>query len=441
MVGFAVWIVRSIARPVTSMVKAMHAVVAGDLEAPIPYADRSDEIGQMAGAAEAFRQASFENRRLEQEASQARGRGEAERRDIQASAEAAAQRRLLDTTAVLAAGLNGLASGDLTTRLDVPLPPEYEQLRLDLNQAILQLGTTISGVAQVADQIDAGSRHINRSSDDLSSRTERQAASLEQTAAALDEITAAARKASDTALSARDLVAATRQDAESSSVVVRQAVEAMNDIERSAREIGQIISVIDEIAFQTNLLALNAGVEAARAGDAGRGFAVVASEVRALAQRSADAAKEIKGLILASSDQVSRGVDLVGRVEAVLSTIVAQVGRIDGGIAEMASSGHEQSSALEQVNIAINQLDQTTQQNAAMVEETTAATHALHGEAETLSELIRRFKITQAGRSDAFTPRVAPAPARGTTPRHQMRTIGQSAIPAELASPGSWEEF
>jgi methyl-accepting chemotaxis protein len=249
-------------------------------------------------------------------------------------------------------------------------------------------------ISSTTDGIDNGADEISHAAGNLSRRTEHQAASLEETAAALDEITATVRKTAGVAREASQVVTETRSQAETSGTVVQDAVRAMSAIETSAGEIGQIIGVIDEIAFQTNLLALNAGVEAARAGDAGKGFAVVASEVRALAQRSADAAKEIKALIAASATNVGQGVDLVGRTGKALSSIVQQVVRIDQLVSEIASSAQEQALGLSEVNTAVNEMDQVVQQNAAMVEESTAATMALKNEASELARMVGRFRIT-----------------------------------------------
>jgi methyl-accepting chemotaxis protein len=248
-------------------------------------------------------------------------------------------------------------------------------------------------VAGNAQGIRSGAGEISTAADDLSRRTEQQAASLEETSAALDQITATVRKTAEGAGHARQVVSSAKQQAQLSGEVVGNAVAAMGHIEKSSAQIGQIIGVIDEIAFQTNLLALNAGVEAARAGDAGRGFAVVAQEVRALAQRSAEAAKEIKGLIQASSGQVALGVELVGETGKALARIAAEVTEIDGAVTEIAASAQEQSTALAEVNTAVNQMDQVTQQNAAMVEQSTAASHSLAQEAEQLATLVGRFSV------------------------------------------------
>jgi methyl-accepting chemotaxis protein len=241
--------------------------------------------------------------------------------------------------------------------------------------------------------MNSGTQEISTASNDLSRRTEQQASSLEETAAALDEITATVKKAAEGATHARKVVAGTKEDAERSGEVVRKAVEAMGGIEKSSQQIGQIIGVIDEIAFQTNLLALNAGVEAARAGDAGRGFAVVASEVRALAQRSAEAAKEIKALISTSTTQVGEGVQLVAETGKSLESIMSKVAEINTVVSDIAAGAQEQATGLQQVNTAVNEMDKVTQQNAAMAEEATAAGRSLAQEAETLTSLVAQFRL------------------------------------------------
>ncbi|RYC30865.1 methyl-accepting chemotaxis protein [Lichenibacterium minor] len=306
-----------------------------------------------------------------------------------------------------------LARCDLVHRIDRQLPGEYGSLRDDYNAALGQLQSTVVLAATISETVRAGAAEVASNADDLSRRAEQQAASLEETAAALGEITATVRRTAEGARQARAAVGQTRCDAEQSGEVMRQAIAAMGGIEASSGRIGQIIGTIDEIAFQTNLLALNAGVEAARAGDAGRGFAVVASEVRALAQRSAEAAKEIKGLISASRAQVGDGVALVSRTGAVLERIVAQVSDIDAAVGAISASTHEQADGLDQVNAAVSQMDRITQQNAAMVVDTTATSHALTREADELSRLIARFHVDGADRAAAAPRRGdVPAPAR-----------------------------
>jgi methyl-accepting chemotaxis protein len=303
----------------------------------------------------------------------------------------------------VAGGLSDLASGDLTVRLETPFPGEYEALRGDFNAAVAKLLDTMGGIIGVTGGIRAGTSEISNASSDLARRTEQQAASLEETAAALDEITSTVRQTADGAQRARQAMDTAQKDAERGGDVVSQAVEAMGAIEQSAAEISKIIGVIDEIAFQTNLLALNAGVEAARAGDAGRGFAVVAQEVRALAQRSAEAAKEIKGLISASGHQVERGVALVGETGKALTGIVSQVRDVNGVITAIAASAKEQAIGLAEVNTAVNQMDQVTQQNAAMVEEATAAAGNLADETSRLSRMIGAFRTEGRTETGATT--------------------------------------
>jgi methyl-accepting chemotaxis protein len=362
----------AIATPVRTMTDAMAKLASGDLDVTVPAQGRKDEVGKMAAAVQHFKDAGIEKLRLEGETVESRRAADEARRQNEAerATAAAEQQQVVEG---LAQGLDRLASGVMTFRLNDAFAPHYEKLRADFNRAMDTLQDTLKEVATNATAVRSGAGEITQASDDLSRRTEQQAASLEETAAALDQITATVRKTAEGAAQSREAVGAAKSDAERSGMVVRDAVSAMSEIENSSTQISQIIGVIDEIAFQTNLLALNAGVEAARAGDAGKGFAVVASEVRALAQRSAEAAKEIKTLISASSAQVDRGVGLVGETGKVLERILAQVTQINEAVTDIAASAQEQATGLQQVNTAINQMDQVTQQNAAMVEQATAA--------------------------------------------------------------------
>ncbi|MCW2283285.1 methyl-accepting chemotaxis protein [Rhodoblastus acidophilus] len=341
-------------------------------------------------------------------AEEARKRQEAEAaaRESEIKAQAEAARKAAEAEALagerstvartIGAGLAKLAEKDLTYHITERLPEAYAQVQADFNEAVEQLAAAFEAVRASTDAVHSGSEEIAIASNDLSRRTEQQAASLEETAAALDQITATVNKTAAGARIARESVAGARVDAEHGGAIVRKAVDAMSKIEKSSRQISQIIGVIDEIAFQTNLLALNAGVEAARAGDAGRGFAVVASEVRALAQRSAEAAKEIKDLISTSGAQVSEGVSLVAETGKALSQIEGRVGEIAGVITDIAASAEEQATGLQQVNTAVNQMDQVTQQNAAMSEEATAASQSLAQETDRLATMISEFRIFHA---------------------------------------------
>ncbi|QYF88360.1 methyl-accepting chemotaxis protein [Brevundimonas sp. PAMC22021] len=443
---------RAIVRPVLGMIGHMRKLMSGDTAIEVPCALRKDEFGLMGQAVLAFRDAAIEKKRVEAEALSQRSLSEQER-----AANEAEKARIAEEDRValgaLASGLSAMAEGDLTHRMTVEVAPRAEQLKADFNSAIAQLQQAVAVVVQNVAGIRSGAGEISQASDDLSRRTEQQAASLEETAAALDQITATVNKTASGAKQASNVVQAARGDAETSGNVVRDAVAAMTAIESSSAQISQIIGVIDEIAFQTNLLALNAGVEAARAGDAGRGFAVVASEVRALAQRSAEAAKEIKTLISASTGQVDQGVKLVGQTGQSLQRIVDRVAEIDSLVSEIAASASEQATGLQQVNTAVNQMDQVTQQNAAMVEQSTAASHSLAQEADALQASVARFRIGQT-HAAAAPMRASAAPVRPAASRPEghmaraMKTINrgvtalkpQSQIASQAVEDG-WEEF
>ena len=408
--SLGVWLSsRKITAPINTLAGQMRALAGGDLDTAVTGDGRGDEIGGMAKAMLVFKERGLQARRMEaeaqslrQDADQAREQAETERR---AAAEELAM--VVDT---LAGGLRGLASGDLTVSIEARFQGQYAQIKDDFNSAMSRLKDAMTAIDAATDGIRAGSEEIALASDDLSRRTEQQAASLEETAAALDQITATVKRSADGARQAAEAAAGAKADVARSDEVMRAAVEAIEGIERSSAQVSNIIGVIDEIAFQTNLLALNAGVEAARAGEAGRGFAVVAQEVRALAQRSADAAKEIKALIADSSTQVSRGVEFVGDTQQALTQMVAKVIVIDELIGQIARSSQEQAIGLNQVNTAVNQMDQVTQQNAAMVEEASAASANLKSDASELASRVSRFQIGRGGRA-AYSA-AAPAASR-----------------------------
>jgi len=346
---------------------------------------------------------------------------------------------------VLAEGLTELSHGNLDQDINTAFPANLEKLRTDFNGSASRLRTAMTEIGENASAIAAGASQIRSAADDLSKRTEQQAASVEETAAALEQITTAVADSTRRAEDAGKLVADTKEGAEKSGLVVKNAVLAMGAIENSSKEISSIIGVIDDIAFQTNLLALNAGVEAARAGDAGKGFAVVAQEVRELAQRSAKAAKEIKALINTSSDQVKNGVSLVGQTGQALEMIVAQVQDINRNVTAIIESAREQTTGLKEINEAVITMDQGTQQNAAMVEESTAASHSLATEVEALNRLLATFKTGAPSRDASATARhqnVRPvsSPARQIAQK-VTKAFSSHGNTAAARKPDNWEEF
>jgi methyl-accepting chemotaxis protein len=397
MVGIlALVLSRLVVRPVVTMTTAMSKLAGGDVSTDIPGIERKDEIGQMAAAVAVFRDNAIERARLERGAEDTRSMSEQERREREA-AKAREDENVSFAVHALAKGLGYLADGDLAHSIETPFAGDLERLRLDFNAAVAKLHDAMAAVGQNAREIDGGAMEIRASADNLARRTEQQAASVEETAAALEQVTTTVKDSARRAEEVGQIVARARADAEKSGQIVQTAVDAMEAIETSANEISNIIGVIDEIAFQTNLLALNAGVEAARAGEAGKGFAVVAQEVRELAQRSAKAAKEIKQLISVSSEQVVNGVSLVNRTGTALEGIVSEVQEINRHINAIVTASREQSQGLQEINSAVNVMDQGTQQNAAMVEEQTAASHGLAQEAAALTALLAQFRL---GRQD-----------------------------------------
>jgi methyl-accepting chemotaxis protein len=361
-------------------------------------------------------------------------------------------RTQLTAVNTLGQGVEKLAEGDLISRLrEDAFPAEARKIPTDFNAAVDNLQQTLAGVLGAARSIRAGCGDLSAAAEDLANAPSARRSNLERTAAALDQITATVKKSSDNAEQARGVTQSAKSNAEKSGQVVREAVEAMGGIEKSSQSITQIIGVIDEIAFQTNLLALNAGVEAARAGDAGRGFAVVAQEVRALAQRSADAAKEIKGLIRASSEQVGKGVKLVGETGQTLDQILGQVIEINDLVGEIAASSKEQAGGLAEVNAAVNQMGQVIHQNGAMVEQSAAATSALAAEVEELERLLGGFQVgaeiheyrpRQDQRREApgrAAPRSLPRPLRAGRQRAEDRTaLASRRVAVVRGKPSGW---
>ena len=435
-------VVTLIVRPLAATTRSMQRLAGGDLTVEVQGANRKDEVGMLAQSLQVFKDNGIRAVALEAEAAALRDAADAERSRNEAERAREGAENQAAITA-LARGLDALANGDLTHEVTESVAPRTQQLKDDLNATALRLRETMTTIAAAIEGMTAGTGEFSQAADDLSRRTEQQAASLEQTAAALDEITATVRNTAEGATQAQNVVSAAKDDAEQSSVVMRDAVLAMSEIEKSSQEISQILGVIDEIAFQTNLLALNAGVEAARAGDAGRGFAVVASEVRTLAKRSAEAAKEIKQLIATSSRQVDRGVKLVGETGQSLQRIVGQVTQVHTAVSGIAASAKEQATALREVNTAINQMDQVTQQNAAMVEQSTAASHSLMLETSELSRLTSFFQIGAGSKEPApvATPRpvrIAKPPVLKIVAKTRSHQVSPSSAPAVAEG---WTEF
>ncbi|HEY1124283.1 MAG TPA: methyl-accepting chemotaxis protein [Sphingobium sp.] len=398
-----------ICNPYVNTVLRMEALAAGDTQSPIAYTDHQDCVGRMTKAMEVFRD------------------------NLLREADHSGQEQVVRE---LGRGLEQLAAGNLTYTIDTAFGGQYEALRTSFNQAVSGLDQSLCQVVGSAQSVHAGSTEIRIASEDLSRRTEQQAASLEETAAATSQVTNMVAESARNAHEISGSIKTAHKDASEGGAVVRQAVTAMDAIEKSSQEIGNIINVIDGIAFQTNLLALNAGVEAARAGEAGKGFAVVANEVRALAQRSADAAKDIKALINTSSEQVHHGVSLVGETGKMLERILGKISDINSLIGEMAASAEMEASNVQQVNSSISDMDKMTQQNAAMVEETTAAARNLSSEADRLASLITRFQLSARQIRASAAPASAP---RASAPRAVPRAVAGNL--AVQPTGEDWEAF
>jgi methyl-accepting chemotaxis protein len=443
---------------ITNVIGETGRIAAGELSIELKDKDRRDEIGDLSRSLAILLENNRRKAQLENEAELARTREEAERNE-RSAIHATREEQIRFAVAELGHGLSKLSDGDVTVRLERAFDPQLDQIRGDFNNAVGKLQDAMLAFSENAHTIETGSKEIRSGADDLSRRTEQQAASVEETAAALEQITTSVRDSTTRAEEAGLLVAQTKQGAEKSGEVVRNAVAAMDEIERSSQSISNIIGVIDDIAFQTNLLALNAGVEAARAGEAGKGFAVVAQEVRELAQRSANAAKEIKSLITASGEQVKRGVGLVDQTGQSLQAIVVEVQQIDRNVQAIVQAAREQSTGLQEINTAVNQMDQGTQQNAAMVEQSNAAAHTLATEVSALAGRLAQFNLGSRSHVSAPTAQrtSAPAPAlKRSAPAPVAASARPAASPARAltgklaaafgsAAPasggGDWEEF
>lgn len=368
------FIIQSVTGPLKKLCARMVTMEKGDTGRAIPCTEARSEIGEMARALDVFRRSLIRQREME---------AEQRKRDAEQA----------EVVEILSGRLAQLSQGDLSVQIPGGFPEDYKQLKVDFNRTASTLNATVAEVIDATSSIRTGATEICQASDELSQRTESQAATLEETAAALDELTTSVKAAAQGARSVDAKMREAGESATQSEIIVHNAVGAMHEISHSSAQISQILSVIDDIAFQTNLLALNAGVEAARAGESGRGFAVVASEVRVLAQKSSDAAMEIKTLITNSSQHVERGVDLVGQTGDALQQIVGQVQAIGQMVTDIAEGAAEQATGLQEINTGMHQLDQVTQKNAAMVEESTAAGHMLNSEARDLAQVVSYFKL------------------------------------------------
>lgn len=393
---------QKVIRPLVRLADATEMLAHGRYDVAVPAIGRIDELSVMADALTQFRQASVDKLALQ--------KADAEHRKEQAM-----------IVERLGIGLRELADGNVSFQIEDEFSEDYELVRTDFNSALSAMASALRAVAQASETIKIGSGEIAQASRDLSHRTEQQAASLEETAAAMAKITTSVNASAEKARHVNRTVEDTRGDASEGGRVVKSAIRAMDEIEKSSHEINQIINMIDGIAFQTNLLALNAGVEAARAGDAGKGFAVVANEVRALAQRSADAAKDIKALISASARQVETGVKLVGQTGDTLGRIVEKVTEISSLIGDMTTAVDEEALGLCQVNEAVGEMDRMTQKNATMVEESTAAARGLANQAVQLMQLVSNFQIKVPQPREESGQRLALQAARDATARQRRR--------------------
>ena len=402
------FVIKGMIRPLYGLRDCLLQIAGGRLELDVPSADRHDEIGEIGKAVVSLRNAALEKGRVEQSqhAQQQRQQAEEQRRiETEAQAKSDAERAKVAgeqarVVASIAKGLESLAEGNLTYRMNEVFVGAYEQIRQDFNLAADRLQETIQAIVEAARQVAGASTEISSGTTDLSQRTESQSAILEKTSSSMEEISSTVRQNAENAQHANKITSETRDVANRGSDVVGKTIKSISHIEESSRKIADIITVIDEIARQTNLLALNAAVEAARAGDAGRGFAVVAAEVRSLAQRSAQAAKDIKALITGSSDEVQEGVALARQAGAALSEVVASVAKAAEVVAEIAKASSEQAGGLTQISSALSQIDEANQQNSALVEESAAAAKTLEIQAAAMAQQVGFFRIGRTPRHD-----------------------------------------
>lgn len=437
---------RSLIRPLLLLQNVLQDIREGQLQVDVPYRQREDEMGALGRSIEELRLSAVAKHQFELQASDERKKREAERETLQMAAEDAANARVRNAVEGFATALGRLAEGDVAFQIDTPFAPEFDSLRQDLNHTITQLGEALGAVGGAVVSIQSGASEINSGTSDLARRTEQQAASLEETASALEEVTVNVKNSALRVAEARAVAQDANASAKQSGEIVKDAEAAMQRIASSSQQIASIIAVIDEIAFQTNLLTLNAGVEAARAGDAGKGFAVVAQEVRELAQRSASAAKEIEQLISSSSQEVRAGVDLVRQTSTALASIERYVLSINQHMEAITSAANEQAIGISEINSTVGHLDQLTQQNAAMVQQSNSATEGLAHEASALRQITAKFKLPMRDPASSLRE-MSKLMAKPTAPSFSMA----SAAPMErrvangstggAAGGSGWQEF
>jgi methyl-accepting chemotaxis protein len=442
---FAFVIAGGISTPLSRLTVAMKELGAGNFDVVLPGLDRKDEIGEIAGAVEDFKVKATEKAALEADETLRRQKIEADAQARTAEERAALADEQAQVVESLGEGLKSLSAGDLTFRLG-DFPETYRQIRDDFNTAISGLQETIQAIATATREVTSTAAEISTSTTDLSQRTEEQAAGLEETSASMEQISATVKKNAENAQQANTFATGTREVADRGGAVVAQTVGAMARIEESSRKISDIIVVIDEIARQTNLLALNAAVEAARAGEAGRGFAVVATEVRSLAQRSSQAAKDIKDLITSSTGQVKEGVELVNKAGGALTEIVESIKKVAQIVAEIASASAEQSTGIDQVNTALTQMDEVTQQNSALVEENASAAKSLEAQALGMDERVSFFKLANSAAGGAPSRAVAPKRPAAPAPKRAAARGGpvgrmQAGLAVAVNKTPDWKEF
>ncbi len=420
MAGLALigWLVgAAIAKPFGVVGQRLQGMADGDLSTPVPMTERREDVGDLARNLESLRS------KLEV----------AEHEQIRNDQKAQEQQQVVQH---LTRNIGALAQGNLTAQIEVAFAPEYEDLRHAFNAALAKLNETVAALLSAAQEIDGNARDVENASNDLSQKAIEQAASLEETAAAITELSASVKSTADAASDADSVMGRAKADAVTSGQVVSQAMTAMDKISTSSQKITQVTSVIEDLAFQTNLLALNAGVEAARAGEAGRGFAVVASEVRALAQRSSDAAKEINTLILESADNVASGVELVERAGSSFESLIGDFDKVSSSVSSIASAAREQSVGLQEINTAVDQLDGVTQKNAAVASQVHGTGKTMVQEANKLMQVSAAFKVDTS--KVANSP--APVPTQPVAPARQMVVNDRIASAADV-SDDEWAEF